>query len=544
MQTRIWVLLVTLGLLGGSAEAGPYKVWLGDWTKVRRGVERVWIGTAPFCGGKASDCTKRGWVYRGSSKRGDGKTCTTGRKVLCERPRYVRKKKMITLDSRNQYEWVGTAPFCAGKRSDCTKRGMRAVMFHKRGNGKTCTSGRKVLCSKRKDRRDSRFTYQWFGTAPLCGGSPKDCTNRGMTYVRSDRRGDGKACQTGMKVLCKRKKRDRRFRYRWFGTAPACGGSPKDCRSRSMQFVRRDKKGDGKSCVTGWKVECRVRKPPPPRAIPASQPNNLRVLAYNIYMRPRALFKNGQPHRAKLLPSYVRGFDVIVFSEAFDGTTWNRLRAGLRGAGYRYFTNVVGRTRLPKKTTNGGVVIASRHRIEVSRGFAFGSTCKGTDCMADKGVMYARIRKGGRPYHIFGTHTQAWPESENAKVRARQFKYIRKLINATRIPANQAVIIAGDLNVDKANRTEYANMLRILRAAAPAYVGHRYTADPALNDLVGGTDQEYLDYVLYSTTHLRPKSGFHEARAIRSSRRWRDYKFESWYYDLSDHYPVFGYLVF
>ena len=32
----------------------------------------------------------------------------------------------------------------------------------------------------------------WVGTAPFCGGRPSDCTDRGMDYVRSDQYGDGK----------------------------------------------------------------------------------------------------------------------------------------------------------------------------------------------------------------------------------------------------------------------------------------------------------------------------------------------------------------
>jgi hypothetical protein len=42
-----------------------------------------WIGTAPFCKGRKSDCTKRSMFYNKSRKRGDGKKCWSGRKVHC-----------------------------------------------------------------------------------------------------------------------------------------------------------------------------------------------------------------------------------------------------------------------------------------------------------------------------------------------------------------------------------------------------------------------------------------------------------------------------
>ncbi len=43
------------------------------------------------------------------------------------------------------------------------------------------------------------------------------------------------------------------YNYRWFGTAPFCRGS---CPS-GWSPMRRDKSGDGKRCVSGWKVYCR-----------------------------------------------------------------------------------------------------------------------------------------------------------------------------------------------------------------------------------------------------------------------------------------------
>lgn len=43
------------------------------------------------------------------------------------------------------------------------------------------------------------------------------------------------------------------------------------------------------------------------------------MLAYNIYMRPEYIFPDDQSDRGEALPSKLRGFDAIVFSEAFDG---------------------------------------------------------------------------------------------------------------------------------------------------------------------------------------------------------------------------------
>lgn len=42
-----------------------------------------WIGTAPACNAKPYHCVRSKMLYKKSSKKGDGKTCTSGEKVLC-----------------------------------------------------------------------------------------------------------------------------------------------------------------------------------------------------------------------------------------------------------------------------------------------------------------------------------------------------------------------------------------------------------------------------------------------------------------------------
>src|SRR5512134_2129024 len=69
--------------------------------------------------------------------------------------------------------------------------------------------------------------------------------------------------------------------------------------------------------------------------------NSFNVLAYNVFMRPEHAFSNDQAERAAVLPVQLRGFDVIVFSEAFDNSIRSQLLAGL-AADYPYRTKVLG----------------------------------------------------------------------------------------------------------------------------------------------------------------------------------------------------------
>ena len=263
------------------------------------------------------------------------------------------------------------------------------------------------------------------------------------------------------------------------------------------------------------------------------------VLAYNIYMRPISLFANGQFIRASLLPGKLRGYDAIIFSEAFDDDVRNYILPGLRTE-YPYATPVVGTDRGVEQ--DGGVIIVSKWPIEAHDQRRFQGTCAGSDCMSDKGVMYARINKEGKRYHVFGTHTQAWPTSEGAEVRRQQFDILKQFIDSKGIPAGEPVMIGGDLNVDKAKfPDQWQDMLTRLNAADPGPIGHPYSFDPATNRLAEqGAPSEYLDYVLYSKAHARPSRTYNEVRMIRSDEEWKEYFWEYAFWDLSDHFAQYG----
>ena len=311
--------------------------------------------------------------------------------------------------------------------------------------------------------------------------------------------------------------------------------------SAAMRVAGRSLQAEYRAFFAGTddNIEYVLREAP---TVPAAASQQLNVLAYNIYMRPIALFRNGQMIRAGLLPSQLRGYDVLVFSEAFDDDVRTRLLGGLRTE-YPHATRILGSDRGVEQ--DGGVIIVSRWPIEAQDQRLYRDVCAGSDCQADKGVLYARINKRARRYHVFGSHTQAWPTAEGARVRARQFDIIRAFITSKAIPRTEAVVIAGDLNVDKIRHVdEYRDMLRRLNAAQPRQVGHRYSFDPDTNDLAEEGPSEYLDYVLFSRRHLNAVSGLNEVRTIRSAERWREFFWEGYFWDLSDHHAVYGRLEF
>ncbi len=287
--------------------------------------------------------------------------------------------------------------------------------------------------------------------------------------------------------------------------------------------------------------------------IPSSLARDISVLTYNIYMRP--FFQDGQRIRAEYLAAKLSGFDALVFQEAYDDRIRGLLLDRLHDD-YPFSTDVLGEDAGIRQ--DGGVIILSKWPIlrRGERVFTAGTRsdpgcpgpncCRGLDCLADKGVVYALINKEGHCFHLFGTHLQASPE--HWRLRNAQMKVIERFIASQGIPHDEPVIIAGDMNIDRYDEVRYDQLRRLLKArqpplkaTAPRTAGKIYTFDGPRNDLNDneGT-QRYIDYVLYSVDHLPPRRAFNQVRIIRTPEPWRARFWSNWRSDLSDHYAVLG----
>jgi sphingomyelin phosphodiesterase len=195
---------------------------------------------------------------------------------------------------------------------------------------------------------------------------------------------------------------------------------------------------------------------------------------------------------------------------------------------------------------DGGVAIVSKWPIEEKIQLIYAAAC-GADGLSNKGFVYVRVNRNGMPYHIIGTHVQAQDSTcsngQPEAIRASQFADIRNFIANKGIPANEAVYITGDLNVNR-DSSEYATMLSNLQVNAPnAYAGVNYTWDPANNGIANynypTAGREYLDYILVSRHHAQPSYWHNQALDVPSAP-WevtaggRTYRYK----DYSDHYPV------
>ncbi|MFD5465647.1 sphingomyelin phosphodiesterase [Kitasatospora sp. NPDC127059] len=284
----------------------------------------------------------------------------------------------------------------------------------------------------------------------------------------------------------------------------------------------------------------------------------LDVLTYNTFLMSTALYPNwGQQHRAQAIATadFFQGHDVVVLEEAFDNAASDALIARASAA-YPYHTPVVGRSTGGWDATSGsyssttpedgGVTVLSKWPILHREQYVYKDSC-GSDSWSNKGFAYAVLDVNGRRTHVVGTHLQSTDSGcaggQAAAVRAKQLGAMRAFLDAKRIPANEPVLLAGDLNIDF-HGTEYQALLENGNLApASARTGWPYSFDTADNSVAAyrypGEPKEDLDHVLYRADHARPQEYTNEVLRVHSA----PWTVSSWgkrytYTDLSDHYPL------
>lgn len=294
-----------------------------------------------------------------------------------------------------------------------------------------------------------------------------------------------------------------------------------------------------------------------PIAPAAAAPAPLQVLTHNVMFLPQLLFPNwGQVTRANLIAEadYITGQDVVILQELFDNEASDQLKDQL-AAEYPYQTPVLGRSRSGWDATlgsyssvtpeDGGVTILSRWPIVEKVQYVYADGC-GADWFSNKGFVYAQLNVNDKPVHVVGTHAQAadtgCADGTGVQVRAAQFDELDAFLEARQIPADEQVIVAGDLNVDRYS-TEYDSMLARLDVSDAAFTGHPYSWDAQRNDMADYNDdrdsRQQLDYILHRNGHVRNGAGDNETLAVEAPK----WCVTSWfvrycYTDYADHYPV------
>ncbi|KAI9991313.1 hypothetical protein PInf_018994 [Phytophthora infestans] len=208
------------------------------------------------------------------------------------------------------------------------------------------------------------------------------------------------------------------------------------------------------------------------------------VLQYNLFGRPYEVSKDGQIERLQRVPESLHriseAIDVVTFAEADIRTQRDAMLDQFRVFGFNYSTTILHDPDPFTSLLNGGVMVVSKWPIIREAQHVYRNACHYSDCLAAKGVKYARLLKtvdgASKIFNVFATHMQ-----------------MRRFIDAIDIPHHEVtrssdpLIFAGDFNVD--NHTfgdEVAHLVELLGAHEPRQIGKQYfTSDPHTNVLVG-----------------------------------------------------------
>ena len=262
--------------------------------------------------------------------------------------------------------------------------------------------------------------------------------------------------------------------------------------------------------------------------------NDFNVLSYNIWAT--TIFGSKKVDtRLDEMPAVMAGYDALVLTEVFDDIPTNELAGKIR-AEYPYQSAEIFKA---GKILDSGTRIMSRWPFEIEGNFKY-TPCNGIQCAATRGVIYARINKQGTTYHLFATHTQSSDDDPNRNARLAQLQEMGDYIRGLNLPADEAVIMAGDFNVNKTGLPEDRDYMEaVLGATEPENRGHNQSYDADTNFWAEQPYKEYLDYTLYSNNHLQPVSSYQE---IFAPRHTKDALWGEW--DLSDHYAARGIFTF
>nr|XP_054759907.1 sphingomyelinase C-like [Lytechinus pictus] len=314
-----------------------------------------------------------------------------------------------------------------------------------------------------------------------------------------------------------------------------CKADETSCGLFGLDFICEDQNGgEFEPCTDGTKVLC--ASPPPIPLAPPTPVSTFRVIAYNVWELRYLYYQNGQRERTCRIPREVvqrhPDVDVIVFNEAFMGGCFSEFNSTIGASiltfrdiltqyGFIYYTNTVGDPPQIPKLENGGVFIASRWPIIKEDNCIYTDSVMATaDAISGKGAVYAKVEKTvdgtSMTYHILGTHLQATSRPTADIVRVSQAEEMHELMMKQNIPDDEPVIYAGDLNARNGTR-HGNNVMQALDAAIPNFIGDRiYTYDGPENDLLVSNGTSWIDYAVFSKSHLQPSSSTLEVVRPRS----------------------------
>ncbi|MGR3274034.1 sphingomyelin phosphodiesterase [Acaryochloris marina NIES-2412] len=278
--------------------------------------------------------------------------------------------------------------------------------------------------------------------------------------------------------------------------------------------------------------------------------NQLSLLAYNLQLRPRLLFASAQSIRAQALAPLLKGYDALVFAEAFDDYALDDLKAALQAdypcpEGQSCVSSPMGQNQ--GFSQDSGLVIVSKWPIEPGSQHQklFEGACLGKSCFNRRGVMMVGINKRGQRYHLLTAQLQAGANAQAQKIRREQIRQIKQFLEVIQIPAQEPIIFAASLPIaPETQPQEYQQMLAEL-GLTQVQQPDKPSVDPTHNSLVQAESSSAPDVLLTFAQNRQPQTAALAIRPLRTAleQGWRSAPWMYWQcpqQNLSDHHAIEG----
>lgn len=236
--------------------------------------------------------------------------------------------------------------------------------------------------------------------------------------------------------------------------------------------------------------------------------NALKMMTYNVFLIDcvGSLYTcDSEENRAIRVPKLIEWFkdrdeDVVVMQEVF--TFKDEIIKGMTDAGFcHYVMNFQG-------LGGSGLAIFSKWPIESFDFVDFfdltdGHALSNLETIIDKGVMHAKVNKGGKIYHAFNTHTLSDTSGDAHEIRMLQYLRIREFVESLNIPVEEIALIGGDFNEDQWHHggKYYRTMLEEIRASEVQMRGPIiYTQNTEKNKLLKQLHEGSEEWATYNET--------------------------------------------
>lgn len=264
----------------------------------------------------------------------------------------------------------------------------------------------------------------------------------------------------------------------------------------------------------------------------------IKIMAWNIFMVPPVIFKSCQTERAFLIADYIKHTnpDIIVLEETFMKETRIIIHNSLKDI-FPFQSDI---TKKGLLKANSGIWILSKYPI-VKQDFLTYRKKKGSDIFAKKGATLTALKLNDKMIQVVGTHTQSLPKYK--QTRATQFSQLKNEMSEKNFMDSVPQFIIGDLNCNFYDSTEYNEMLTLLDVLPVSFSGEKYSWNGLENDLAYKFSEhtlETLDYTLLRRQH----NTIAEITSTKILKPYNDTCFcKSKFRYLSDHNPVLSTII-